>query len=113
MLMSGVLVVGLQSVVLDFKGCFAPCVLGKINKNRDYVEASNSNWVNSSNPYFKHDSGGLFLFNNNNTNNTYAGRGGAVCGAGLLYRMKYFKIFRIRGKNFMEFSEYFLYIKEM
>ena len=51
--------------------------------NRDYVIASNSNWVNSSNPYFKRGNGGLFSFNNNNASNTNYARGVAVCGAGL------------------------------
>ena len=50
--------------------------------------ASNSNWVNGSNPYFIRDNGGVFSFNYNNSN-AYGGRGVAVVGAGLLYRMKY------------------------
>ena len=73
---------------------------------RDYVEAPNANWVNSSNPYFKRGNNGLFNFNNNNASNTNWGRGVAVVGAGLLYRVKYIIIFRIRGENFKEFSEY-------
>ena len=55
-------------------------------KNRDYVGASNSNWVNSNNPYFKRGNGGIFSFNYWNASNSNYGRGVVVCGAGLLYR---------------------------
>ena len=76
-------------------------------------KASYSNWVTSSYPYFNRGSGGIFSFNNNNAGNKYYSRGVAVCGAGLLYRMKcQIRYFKIRGENFKEFSEYFLYIKE-
>ena len=45
--------------------------------------ASNSNWVNSSYPYFGRGGGGLFSFYNNDASITYWGRGVAVVGAGL------------------------------
>ena len=88
-------------------------IYGQIIKNRDYVEASSSSWVNGSNPYFvRGGKGGIFSFSYDNDRNSYYARGVVVCGAGLLYRMKYLLIFRIRRENFKEFFEYYLYIKE-
>ena len=45
--------------------------------------ASNSYWVNGSNPYFVRDGGGLFSFSGNYYGSSYVGRGVGVCGAGL------------------------------
>ena len=88
--------------------------------------ATRSYWVESSNGsgrYFGRGLGGLFSFsyeNNNDSNRTNYpgpseyGRGVAVVGAGLLYRVKYIIIFRIRGENFKEFSEYlFIYKRDV
>ena len=72
--------------------------------------ASNSNWVNSSNPYFKRGNGGIFSFNNNNASNSYYCRGVAVCGAGLLYRMKCSKdISKSEGKISRSFPSISIY----
>ena len=45
--------------------------------------ASNSNWVNSSYPYFIRGSGGLFSFNDFDASSSFCARGVAVVGAGL------------------------------
>ena len=49
----------------------------------EWHSAPNDSWVSSGYPYFERDSGGLFSFSSYGANEWCAGRGVAVCGAGL------------------------------
>lgn len=59
--------------------------LGETTNNgcQGWHSASNSEWVNSSYPYFFRGAGGLFSFYHGTANGNYFGRGVAVVGAGL------------------------------
>ena len=67
----------------SYTGSSSSAKVGDAIGCRGWHSASTSNWVTENNPYFARDNGGLFSIDDDDNGVAYAGRGVAVCGAGL------------------------------
>ena len=81
---TGVYFTGVNAKYYDsYTGSSSSAKVGDAIGCRGWHSASTSNWVTENNPYFARDNGGLFSIDDDDNGVAYAGRGVAVCGAGL------------------------------